>query len=253
MMSKKIISILALVALIAVSSFGLGPSIAPSQAKANKSDSLVVVELFTSQGCPACAMSNAVMSDLSKDDALLTLTWNVDYWDYMGWQDTFATKENTKRQEDYNKGMGKRGVYTPEIIINGERHIIGADANKVYENILEEKQKVRFGLDVSLDETQEKISLSVGEGKAPKGTIIRLVWYSGEETIKVGMGRNKGKDLKFTNVVFGSKIIGDWDGDPKSLSIDLAEIRASGADCIAVLVQNGDPGPILGAAKLVLS
>lgn len=244
MMNKKTFSIVALGTLLALTSF--------DYAKAGKSSSLVVVELFTSQGCPACTMSNAIISDISKDEDLLTLSWSVDYWDYMGWKDTLATPENTKRQENYNKTMGKWGVYTPEIIINGERHIIGANPDTVYRSIKSEKEKPGFDLDVSLNEANQKVSLSIGSGKAPEGATIRLVWFSSKHSVKVNMGTNKGKNLKFTNVVIGSKLLGTWDGNPKTLALDLAEIRASGADCIAVLIQHGDPGPILGAAKMIL-
>ena len=50
----------------------------------------VVVELFTAQGCSSCGKANQLAAELSQRDGVLALTYSVDYWDYLGWKDTFA-------------------------------------------------------------------------------------------------------------------------------------------------------------------
>ena len=62
---------------------------------------LTVVELFTSQGCSSCPPADAFLGELAKRDDILALSVHVDYWDYIGWKDPFASPENTKRQRDY--------------------------------------------------------------------------------------------------------------------------------------------------------
>ena len=78
-----------------------------------------VVELFTSQGCSSCPPADAILEDLVKKGEVVALAYHVDYWDYLGWQDTLATPDNTARQYDYAKAFGVRSVYTPQAVING--------------------------------------------------------------------------------------------------------------------------------------
>ena len=49
-----------------------------------------VVELFTSQGCSSCPPADAILEDLAKKGDVVALAYHVDYWDYLGWQDTLA-------------------------------------------------------------------------------------------------------------------------------------------------------------------
>jgi hypothetical protein len=65
--------------------FALIPSVAPARVRPP-----VVVELFTAQGCSSCIKANELVSELSERPDVLALTFAVDYWDYMGWPDTFA-------------------------------------------------------------------------------------------------------------------------------------------------------------------
>ena len=70
-----------------------------------------VVELFTSQGCSSCPPADAILGDLAKKGDVIALAYHVDYWDYLGWQDTLATPDNTARQYEYAKAFGVRSVY----------------------------------------------------------------------------------------------------------------------------------------------
>src|SRR5215475_12069949 len=84
-------------------------------------NAMVVVELFESQGCSSCPPANANVNALSTRDDLLTLIYGVTYWDQLGWKDTFARHEFTRRQYDYARGLGNENVYTPQVVLNG-RH-----------------------------------------------------------------------------------------------------------------------------------
>ena len=65
------------------------------------------------------------------EDDILGISWHVNYWDYLGWKDTFATEENTERQYRYATTMHERRVYTPQAIINGRTHTLGSDETEV--------------------------------------------------------------------------------------------------------------------------
>src|SRR3954467_13055079 len=60
-----------------------------------------VLELFTSQGCTSCPPADRIMTQIVKEGENLALAWHVDYWDYIGWKDTFGSPENTRRQRAY--------------------------------------------------------------------------------------------------------------------------------------------------------
>src|SRR5271165_6043012 len=49
-----------------------------------------VVELFTSQGCSSCPPADRLVGDFAGDPGVVTISWPVDYWDYIGWKDTLA-------------------------------------------------------------------------------------------------------------------------------------------------------------------
>ncbi|MCH8201529.1 MAG: DUF1223 domain-containing protein [Proteobacteria bacterium] len=211
----------------------------------------VVVELFTSQGCIACPPADVVLNELAEDDSILALSWAVDYWDYLGWKDTFGSAQNTVRQEYYNREFGQKGVYTPQMIINGRHQVIGSrkkDVLALVERARAEQDLARVSL--SGDRTHLEVLI---EGEAPRGkAVVRVIWYKSEEIVYIRNGDNRGKSLRYSNVVRGSDIMGQWDGNKVILPIDLGPIIASGADCVAIIVQDGEYGPILGAAKLAL-
>jgi len=84
-----------------------------------------VVELFQSQGCSSCPPANASLIEFVKRPDVLALNFSVDYWDRLGWKDTFDSPAYTARQYAYARSLGDSGVYTPEIIVNGRAAGVG--------------------------------------------------------------------------------------------------------------------------------
>src|SRR5215217_3413323 len=79
----------------------------------------VVVELYTAQGCASCGEANAHVAKLAERPGVLPLTFSVDYWDYLGWTDTFAKPEFADRQKSYVTRLGLREPYTPQVVVDG--------------------------------------------------------------------------------------------------------------------------------------
>lgn len=65
----------------------------------------VVVELFTSQGCSSCPDADAFLGEIAKRDDVVALSFHVDYWNYIGWEDRFATPQTTARQAAYKETL----------------------------------------------------------------------------------------------------------------------------------------------------
>jgi hypothetical protein len=85
-----------------------------------------VVELYTSQGCSSCPPADALLKKLSADPSIIALSLPVDYWNYLGWKDTFGSSRNSDRQRNYARARGDGAIYTPQAIVNGEVHVNGA-------------------------------------------------------------------------------------------------------------------------------
>ena len=79
----------------------------------------VFFELFTSQGCSSCPPADRLLGELATRDDVLPLSFHVTYWDRLGWPDTFGLEASTRRQGDYADSLGRRGVYTPQMVIGG--------------------------------------------------------------------------------------------------------------------------------------
>src|SRR5262245_58571636 len=101
----------------------------------------VVVELFTSEGCSSCPPADAFLNELVGQPSLIALSFHVDYWDYLGWRDTLGLPESTKRQRDYALRRKDNRVYTPQIIVNGRKHVVGSRQSEVQAIIAEEQKR----------------------------------------------------------------------------------------------------------------
>jgi len=116
----KLIPLISLVAI----SFAAFSHISSAEEKV-ESDTLIVAELFTSQGCSSCPPAEKLFSKLADQDNVLTLEWHVDYWDDLvhggsRWKDVYSSDAFTNRQRAYNQTLrGVRNVYTPQAIVNG--------------------------------------------------------------------------------------------------------------------------------------
>jgi hypothetical protein len=81
-----------------------------------------VVELFTSQGCSSCPPADRWLSTLKGDESVIALSFHVNYWNYLGWKDPYATPETTERQRRIQKALHGTYVYTPQVVLNGRDH-----------------------------------------------------------------------------------------------------------------------------------
>lgn len=231
-------------AVLALGLPGLEP--APAQTLQIESDRPVVVELFTSQGCSSCPPADALLGELAMRGDLLALSLHVDYWDYIGWKDPYASPEITERQRAYARTMGSRMVYTPQTIVDGREEMIGSRRGAVLGAIekadLEEK---RVAIRVVGDNAVE---ISAGEAPAG-GAVVWLVTYDHEQTTEILRGENAGRRISYYNVVRSIERLGHWMGEALSFPVDCESLIGPNRGA-AILVQAGGYGPILGAARL---
>jgi len=229
-------------------------ALALSSAQAADAPPPTVVELFTSQGCSSCPPADKFLGELAERPDLLALSIHVDYWDYIGWKDPFASPDNTKRQRDYAQALKLRYVYTPQMVIQGISHATGSDRSSVLRRIAEAQAMPR--LPVTIRHADGRIEVTVaGADKEMDGVDEAAVWlavYDRQHETAVKRGENGGRTLKYHNVVRKMVRVGTWSGRPLKLTAMLADLGGHPDGC-AVIVQSLSTGRILGAAKLALS
>src|SRR4051794_9590334 len=88
--------------------------------------------LFQSQGCQSCPPAIPMIHDGVKDNPnLLLLTYNVTYFNHMGWTDTHGNRQWDQRQRAYVQKWGRTNIFTPQVIGDGIADGTGAGKDEV--------------------------------------------------------------------------------------------------------------------------
>lgn len=213
----------------------------------------VVVELFTSQGCSSCPPADALMVDLAKRQDVIALSYNVDYWDYIGWKDSLARPEFGRRAKTYVERLKLQSPYTPQMIVDGLIDVAGNNRGKVTGVVDKQTNAPRTGVAVTIARSGGNLGVSIGDGAAVPGARILLLRTKSSIAVEIGKGENKGKKIVYTNAVRSLMDAGEWTGKAASLSLPVAQPDLKEpTDGVVVLIQGGPGGPILGAAQLKL-
>jgi hypothetical protein len=216
---------------------------APPRALAGDAAHPIVIELFQSQGCSSCPPAEANVGAVSGRSDVLALSFEVDYWDRLGWKDTFSKAAWTARQYAYAKAMGhSENVYTPQVVVNGRVEGDGLEPGALA-GLMSRGDRGADGPSVGFSGG----AVTVGRGAAPVGGadvwLARYIPHAVEVTIP--RGENAGHTLPYTDVVREMVLLGKWRGEA-------ATFPAPGggpALAEAAIVQAEGAGPILAAAK----
>jgi hypothetical protein len=200
----------------------------------------VVVELFTSQGCSSCPPADALLGELARRSDVLALGFHISYWDGLGWKDPFSSQSSTDRQRAYARQFGSGQVYTPQMVVDGRREMVGSDRSTVLAALGDARPQavapVAFGGD--------RRSVTVGAGPG-SGTVL-LVRFAQKRITRVGAGENARRTLEDVNGVEALTTLGVYQGTALSFAIE----PPRAGEGVAVLVQGAD-GHMLGAGALM--
>jgi len=217
----------------------------PVDAKsAGGSSRLTVVELFQSQGCDMCPPANDNVITLTDDTDKLVLTYEVTYWNHLGWDDTFASKDWDERQRDYSFAFNSTYVYTPQVIVNGLSSGVGSKMDELTTLIRGGKASPHAAtVDVQVQDEQVVVSGPTGA----RGLVQVIQYDPRNHIVKIPRGENVGRTLPHRNVVRGLTKLGWWEGGESSFKLPKLEDENYKA---AIIVQKQRGGPIMGAAKV---
>jgi hypothetical protein len=183
---------------------------------------------------------------LADDPGVIALTFPVDYWDYLGWRDTFAKPEFGERQRIYMKAMKLRDVYTPQFVVDGERQLSGVKSDEV-EDAVHEALRAR-GPDLAI-KALSRSRVQVGPGAVPPGGgVVWLVRYDPQpREVEVKKGDNKGRKVRQGALVRQLNKLGPWRGSAQIYRLPKAE--EAGLKSV-VIVQSARTGRIIAARRL---
>lgn len=206
----------------------------------------VVVELYTSQGCASCPPADEFLAELAGHEEVIALALHVDYWDYIGWEDSFAQAAFTERQKSYARVAKSRMIYTPQMVVGGVDRVEGHTPEAVVKLIgkhLAAERPVRLTVERQGDQI---VIRAVAEPPLTEGVEVQLVRYMPEAVVEIARGENAGKTVTYHNIVTEWTKLADWPGlAPLELSTP-----APGSDPVVVILQEAGPAAVLAAARV---
>lgn len=202
----------------------------------------VVLELFTSQGCSSCPPADALLAELASRPDVVALGWHVDYWNNLGWRDPFASPAWTQRQRHY-AGLLRDEVYTPALVVNGARMVVGSDRAAVRAAIA---AAVPLRVGASLARRPNGLAARIQPGAdTPLGSLsVLLIVYDADHLTPVRAGENAGRMLREINVVRAATPL---DVTAVSAGLVLPDVAAGQG---AVLLVQDKAGVVAGAARI---
>ncbi|NNM32103.1 MAG: DUF1223 domain-containing protein [Gemmatimonadetes bacterium] len=221
---------------------------------------VAVLELFTSEGCSSCPAADAFLRELSTEardggQRLFALAFHVDIWDRLGWPDRFARAEYTDRQRFFFIVMGMYVIYTPQLIVNGTRHLVGSNrtrARSAIADALTRPMEVHVALDVeSVTRGREVLARAICDPPAVPAVLHVAVVERGLSS-QVKRGENTGRLLLHPDVVRGLVTV-DAKGGASAVAVPIPEDLELSASSLVAWVQERETGAILGADAQDLS
>ena len=205
----------------------------------------VVVELFTSQGCSACPPADAFLGELAGREDVIALSLHVDYWDYLGWRDSFSIPAAVSRQVAYRDRFDKRMVYTPQMVVQGRAEAVGSARREVERLIAAARDGGRGAAIPIAPGAGGGLVARLAPGRM-EGGALWLARYRREARVKVARGENAGRRLAYHNVVVSLSPLGRWDGKTRR---ELPLPMPGQGEGVALWVQAPGIGPIRAAGR----
>lgn len=221
----------------------------------------VMVELFTSQGCADCLPADTLMAEMTGRSDVLALSFHVGYWDYLGWEDSFAQPAFTDRQLAYKFRFAQRGLYTPQFIVGGSELLTNPTPAELGQ-LISSIRALPPLLDIATTaEANQQIVTLTPMNEISSHIEVAFIRYLPYRSVKIEAGENAGKQVEYRNIVIHIEQLAEWDGKQAlRLAItpatgdqpqdDNADQQFPSDTRHAIIVQQTGPGQVLAAFKL---
>ncbi|RAO14053.1 hypothetical protein ONO86_04122 [Micromonospora noduli] len=218
-----------------------------------------VVEMFTSQGCNSCPPAEELLSEIERDardrgQNVFALGFHVDYWDDLGWPDQFADAAYTARQEAYARAFGTRGLYTPQMVVNGTVEFVGSDRRRAAAAIMSAMASTATTpLALSIANLgNDRVMVDYRSEQPPERAVLQVAVVERDLTSEIARGENAGRTLRQDNVVRAFRSVGL---DAERGQVELATppgLDPGSASVVGYVQENGERA-IVGATAIDLS
>ncbi|MGV6831075.1 MAG: DUF1223 domain-containing protein [bacterium] len=171
---------------------------------AQTDNKMVVLELFTSQGCSSCPSADDLLKETRDEETnVVALSYHVDYWNYIGWKDPFSNSSFTQKQREYATKFAASSIYTPQLVVNGQEHFVGSNERLLNERLAFYSKKTNIN--------SIQISKIKNDGRDVSFKVlvdgdVNRKWLTANLVIKdretsVSRGENRNRRLKNSNIV----------------------------------------------------
>ncbi len=216
---------------------------------------IVVLELFTSQGCSSCPPADVLLQQVKREygNSVYALSYHVDYWNYIGWKDPFSKSDYTEKQRKYNIKLKSRSNYTPQVVVNGKAHFVGSNSSKMKAAIkhygeIDTENTIVLSL---VERRGSSVSFNYELGGDVTGKNLRAILVLDERTTVVKRGENRNRTLKNSNIVVGEKNIEIHETNGKA-TITIPDVVENGEKLSLIVVMETTDYDITAAAKTEL-
>jgi hypothetical protein len=218
-------------------------------------DPIIVLELFTSQGCSSCPPADVLLNKAKQQypDKVFALSYHVDYWNYIGWEDPFSKSTYARKQGFYNQKFRYRSNYTPQLVVNGKEHFVGSSSTKLNAKIKEygKQQSINSIAISSAKQNNNAISFSYEVKGELADKELRVVLVLDERTTSVKRGENRNRVLKNSNIVVAEKYY-ELNTSKGTGTLEIPGIVSKNDNITLLLVTENEVADITGAAKVAI-
>ena len=217
------------------------------------SNGIVVLELFTSQGCSSCPPADEVLAKYAKENNpnIIPLAFHVDYWNYIGWKDPFSKAAYTQRQHDYAEIFNSRNVYTPQVIINGKQELVGSNESKIDAIVSSESSKSnKTSIKINSSELLgNQIAVKLNISDLDTASKVNFALVKMKEFTKIKRGENNGLEQTSYNIVYDFKTVAITNSNDITTTLNFQNDWKATDFIIVAYVQNKTTGVITTATK----
>ena len=168
----------------------------------------VLAELFTSEGCNSCPPADELLEYLLQEQPIdgvyvVPLSEHVTYWDHQGWKDPFSSQQFTTRQQQYGLRFNLDSIYTPQLVIDGDREFVGSDRRSIERALREAAKKPKPELKVNLTSAGTSLTIATSGAGLSVDPDAELWLAVTEDRLRVDVkrGENANRTMKHSGVV----------------------------------------------------
>ncbi|KAH8651437.1 thioredoxin-like protein [Xylariales sp. PMI_506] len=215
---------------------------------------LALVELFQSQGCKACAPAIPSILEATQNPNLQVLTYDVTFFDHLGWKDTYANPRWDERLKNYVKRWGRNTLYTPMVVVGGVADGGSGGGSKLeIDGVVQRARDMTHtrGWHIYLDANDTNVKIDSDKLEIARHDVLVIVYEDKSEVVKIGKGPNKGKKVPHKNVVRDIVKIGEWMGGDMIYDLPVTPSQMAQGTAAVAIVQEPLSGPIVAVTKIL--